>query len=523
MADPKRTVTIDVNANDNASSKFKQAAQNAKKELGTLDTLKGGLGEESAFGKSVKALQGAGVVAGLALAGRELADLSKKSGELALEFAKGDKSTGDIVEELAKGIPIFGSFVEAGRNWRAQLDGSAKVVAALNAENEKTTKALDLQTTMLERAKETYKQIGEIIRGIANQTGMGTAGAAGAWPTFLEGLRQGNENAKKSLDTPVDAAQKKIREDREAAHRLVQQAIDGVIVPTESKFNPLLPGGGNNRKEIEDAQATQEMLRSMQRRIDATADDQLKKLENQRRAGYGLADTHSANEYLRGQARESQQEFQKDQQEQRTVRDDQRRDRKAQFDLAQKALRSVGKDYEADLNDLTYAHIEQREAIDEKMMDDIRAGKAPGYAQYMRNRDAVTSDKGLGAGRSERITQELLQKPLAAAGQWLAGFGGGDARKGMADAFMDWKSKVSVRTMLGMDWHRDPNDVPPQSSYAARPQAVESRFLSGAGGLDYPAQQLKQQTKIANKVEGIFTFVAQLAQGKRPSSIFGGN
>ena len=114
----EKFVDITIRANDAATAQVKKAADGIKKEVAGIDKLKAAFGEDSQFGKTLKALQGAGAVAGLNLAGQQLNKLTTKAVELRNEFDAGRLSVGGLVQELSKSLPVIGQFVQAGQNIR---------------------------------------------------------------------------------------------------------------------------------------------------------------------------------------------------------------------------------------------------------------------------------------------------------------------------------------------------------------------------------------------------------------------
>jgi hypothetical protein len=113
MAESTRDITYVVKARDQASSTFKGIEAN----------LKSTFGRGSSFKEGMEMLRGGGALAGLAMAGSALADMSAKALTLKNELAAGKKTIGEATEELAKQVPIYGKIWEAGRNIRELIFG----------------------------------------------------------------------------------------------------------------------------------------------------------------------------------------------------------------------------------------------------------------------------------------------------------------------------------------------------------------------------------------------------------------
>lgn len=148
----------------------------AKKDLagfkGTLDGLKKGLGEESAFGGMFKIFKGAGAVAGLALASRLLSESTGKAAELVAEFRDGQKSAGDIAEELWQSTPILGDIRKAGLNIRELWDDQARSIRHMTENAEALNLATAARKKLLEDSNKLWERQRDFIRDIASDTAM---------------------------------------------------------------------------------------------------------------------------------------------------------------------------------------------------------------------------------------------------------------------------------------------------------------------------------------------------------------
>jgi hypothetical protein len=145
----------------------------AKKNLtglgSALDQLKKGLGEDSKFGGLFKILAGTGAVAGLALAGRLLSDLTAKAVELSGEFQAGRKSAGDVTEELWQALPVLGNIRKAGLNIRELWDSEAVAVRKITAEAERMNAVVDARRKLLLESNRQWKEQRDIIAGLAGE------------------------------------------------------------------------------------------------------------------------------------------------------------------------------------------------------------------------------------------------------------------------------------------------------------------------------------------------------------------
>lgn len=143
----------------------------AKKNLtgfgAALQDLKKGLGEESKFGGLFKILAGTGAVAGLALAGRLLSDMTGKAVELTAEFQDGKKSAGEVAEELWQSVPILGDIRKAGVSIRELWYGEAMGIRKMTAEAERLNTAVDDRRKLLLESNKQWREQRDIIASMA--------------------------------------------------------------------------------------------------------------------------------------------------------------------------------------------------------------------------------------------------------------------------------------------------------------------------------------------------------------------
>lgn len=130
---------------DRARAENKKFRDDLAQTKGALESLKKGLGEESALGNALKLMQGAGAIAGLSLAGMELNKMADKLAEIR-QMQRDGADAGTIAEELAKSVPVYGQIWEAGRKVRAEIDGSADAARKLASETAMVNAAADYAT-----------------------------------------------------------------------------------------------------------------------------------------------------------------------------------------------------------------------------------------------------------------------------------------------------------------------------------------------------------------------------------------
>jgi hypothetical protein len=127
----------------------KESASRAGREAGEaqgrtwLESLKRTLGGRSDLKDIVELFRGAGPVAGIALAGRALNDMSSAAVEIKNDLNSGAMSLGEASEKIMATLPIFGQYWQAGRNIRELFTG----------ENAAEAKALAAQTQRLGEAQ----------------------------------------------------------------------------------------------------------------------------------------------------------------------------------------------------------------------------------------------------------------------------------------------------------------------------------------------------------------------------------
>lgn len=88
---------------------FSDAGKDAESFADKLKGVKAKLGEESVFGSALKSLRGAGALAGVGLAARELDGLARKITDLNNQYSAGKITVRDYADELIRSIPVIGS------------------------------------------------------------------------------------------------------------------------------------------------------------------------------------------------------------------------------------------------------------------------------------------------------------------------------------------------------------------------------------------------------------------------------
>lgn len=130
---PIQKLDIEIGAQDKTRAALASAEKNVK-SFG--DKLKASFGEESGLGRTMKALAGAGALAGLSVLARSLNTVAEKGTELAIALDKGDGSASEMAANLLKSIPIVGQLGEGLDRVRSLLDGSAVATARIMREAE---------------------------------------------------------------------------------------------------------------------------------------------------------------------------------------------------------------------------------------------------------------------------------------------------------------------------------------------------------------------------------------------------
>lgn len=167
-----RTVKYEIKARENASGAFKSvgkaaedAGRKAKAAAGSqgFGALKKALGEESAFGNTVKILAGAGAIAGMTALARVASNFADNAAKAQEAFEKGEISAREMRMELFKAAPIIGEWVKAGDSIGKWLDGTAA--------RERRATARDSALWQVQNATEAAQGAG----GLAQATGKAIA------------------------------------------------------------------------------------------------------------------------------------------------------------------------------------------------------------------------------------------------------------------------------------------------------------------------------------------------------------
>jgi len=118
---------------------------------GGIKGVKKLIGEDSAFGGTMKMLQGAGAVAGFAALANSLQNITEAALPLVEQYREGKVTFAQLSAAVAKSLPIFGAAWKAGENIRRMWDTDL-------ANLEKDTKAGDVKTTATESLIKAIKE-----------------------------------------------------------------------------------------------------------------------------------------------------------------------------------------------------------------------------------------------------------------------------------------------------------------------------------------------------------------------------
>lgn len=147
----------------------KEAEQKLKEMQSRLDVLKKGLGEDSKFGGVFKILAGTGAVAGLALAGRLLSEVTAKAVEMRDAFADGSKSAAEVADELARSVPVFGEIYKAGRDIRELFSGSQAETNKILEDAKRLDSVYEDQKKSVKEIHDYHKRTADIVRQLDNE------------------------------------------------------------------------------------------------------------------------------------------------------------------------------------------------------------------------------------------------------------------------------------------------------------------------------------------------------------------
>lgn len=186
MSDAQKANSARVNSSwDQAAfAKFRQEEQEAAKiaheaRQGFLEKLNESVGRKSELGHGLHALEGGGAVLGLGLATHLLGELSNKVVEFDKELREGKKGGDEIADSLARSLPILGGIYTAGRNIHEIFSAEAAEVEQINRVSEIRTKGIEVQREALQKMKETYKELANTARDFAiARAQVGLSGAA---------------------------------------------------------------------------------------------------------------------------------------------------------------------------------------------------------------------------------------------------------------------------------------------------------------------------------------------------------
>lgn len=498
MADTK-AITIPIEAKD----RTKKGLDDTKKSVdGFFKSLKGGLGEESAFGNAFKLLNGAGAVAGLALAGRELNKLADKAAELNKEYRDGSKSAGEVAEELAKSLPVFGEVIAAGRTFRGILDGTADQAAQIANETKAVTAAMEAQKAVAADRKKNTDDYLASLRQISVEIGKLQRQDP---DRTVFGIR---EQTRDDLDASVKdfaARRAKVLADYEAKAKESTAAINAVGPGVKTKLL-----GTDETEESKAARRSFEQTRiTQQKQLEVAKkakDDALKDLDREEAATRSALASRGAfreKDFLGQREDSARAERRKSAEESAKELTDAYRDARSA------ALRDAGRDLDADLDEAA----ERLNDRLKKIRDD--AARAAGlYAPDDKgNRDRTAG----GAAQLEALAQDKYRREKDAAKLAEIERNNALVRPAVESIAKGFISKFgSVAEVLGgeapipPDLFRRlnrtffpklgsfPDDRAPVPFTTAT--AREARFLTGAGAADSLGREQLNEAKRTNQL-----------------------
>jgi len=515
----EKRVDIVVGAKDEASGKIKATAEKVRKELSALDTLKGGLGEESALGNTLKVFQGAGAIAGLTMAGTMLNTLATKAGELRRELNSGEKSAGQVAEEAAKSLPIFGPLVDAGRKFRAMLDGSADAVERIQSETAAVNARTEAMATSAAVVNDKWGGLPEIIRKVrqeidtlrtpeADRAKVGIAfnaeeekrAAVKAAEDAAKAANEAWQKADAAEAVNVAAAQRRMMAAKDAAQSGSASGSAGVGARAVDDSGPRREAAARAEREFLAANARQ--------RADAMARDaKLQAIEKQKQDA--VTDIERKAQLQRAEIERQQQrerearwaeefKLEQDRARQRVqlATDTQRKVADIAAQMQDDRLRLAGKGFKADAR-ATWRAAQQD--IVGTLLGAV-SGVSPGGGTFgaegfldagARFRTAAGAVPSITAQRDQALEMQWKAKAVDHIKRALSG----PSREDIAKSILPTASDALLRGLFG---GTGPNlrEVPPVAQIAPTPFASlrEARFLTGAG-LDDPTLRIAREQK----------------------------
>lgn len=211
MGDVEKTVTLRVQAKDQASATLKKVADNAKKELSTIDRLKGSLSGSSELGDIADTLQGAGLTGALHAIGESLGAATGKILEMNKAAKEGKVNWSDYTLEIMKALPLIGGFAEAGANFNELITNEKGSLESIAAQGKAVTDYMASQQRSMSAIKADADSFDSRLKSIRNQIEL--IGLKGL-PAAQISLRQGYENTESGIRKESEKARQAAQAER---------------------------------------------------------------------------------------------------------------------------------------------------------------------------------------------------------------------------------------------------------------------------------------------------------------------
>jgi hypothetical protein len=349
MAERKLTIRVH-GKDDGATSMFDRLDDRLKH-------LKGTVGSRGNLKEIADIMRGGGALAGVAVMGQALGDIADKVEDITQKIREGKASTAELVEETAKSIPVYGRVVEAGRKWRALLDGTAAHIAKMNADAERANRVIDLQQHAAKKAAEAIDNMRQAAEKYRREILL--LQSQEPETTFLRIRFAAEDDAKAILDRAKKASDEIAKPIKDLIADLKKQQ-DAIVVPEligrgAASFSP--HWARENAAAIRDALAQRALIQSQINALEKTRQNQEAQLsdeaaENRRLLRQRVLEQVAAVERRGQQDRE------------RIVREGEQRANDVRAKLREDQLRDMGFAREADLAELERLHKDRLEAID---------------------------------------------------------------------------------------------------------------------------------------------------------------
>lgn len=181
-----------------------------------------------------RGFRGAVAAAGLQFASEQARRMAHAIRDMSEMMRKGEASSGEIAEHFAKTLPFVGGLVEFGRELRAQLDGSAAAVDAINASIARNKMVFDFRAGVASRRAADEAETGNYLTDRENELRM----------KGLTGLEQKREEAAQrsagrliQLQKEKDAAEKKAKDEAQAVINNLAKERGQIQVPDLQSIN----------------------------------------------------------------------------------------------------------------------------------------------------------------------------------------------------------------------------------------------------------------------------------------------